>query len=133
MLYNTTKPVFLVISCLSNSVQCGTLISACGCRIEIKLLTASTGNTFTVFIEMSGWLLLASAIVQYQRKIKLLNLKKKISLRLFDYFSRTRNLCSSFCYLLMLFLCRGDFSFGEYFYQYLWQKSLGKESYSKKT
>ena len=26
---------------------------------------------------MSGWFLLASAIVQYQRKIKLLNLKKK--------------------------------------------------------
>ena len=49
------------------------LMAACGCRIEIKLVTASTGYSFTVFIVMSGWFLLASAMVQYQRKIKLLN------------------------------------------------------------
>ena len=29
---------------------------------------------------MSGWFLLASAIVQYQRKIKLLNLKNLVTL-----------------------------------------------------
>ena len=51
------------------------LMAACGCHIEIKLVTASTGYIFTVFIVMSGWFLLASAIVQYQRKIKLLKLK----------------------------------------------------------
>ena len=33
-----------------------------------------------MFIVMSGWFLLASAIVQYQRKIKLLNYKKKIKI-----------------------------------------------------
>ena len=45
----------------------------CGCHTEIKLVTASTGYIFTVLIVISGWFLLASAIVQYQRKIKLLN------------------------------------------------------------
>ena len=49
------------------------LMAACGCRIEIKLVTASTGYIFTVFIVMSGWFLLASATEQYQRKIKLLS------------------------------------------------------------
>ena len=53
--------------------QYGMFMAACGCRIEIKLVTASTGYIFTVFIVMSGWFLLASAIVQYQLKIKLLN------------------------------------------------------------
>ena len=51
------------------------------CRIEIKLVTASTGYIFTVFIAMSGWFLLASTIAQYQRKIKLLN-QIKIKLKL---------------------------------------------------
>ena len=53
--------------------ECSMLMAACGCRIGIKLVAASTGYIFTVFFVMSGWLLLASAIVQYQRKIKLLN------------------------------------------------------------
>ena len=53
--------------------QCGMLMAACGCRIKIKSVTASTGYIFTVFIMVGGWFLLASAIVQYQRKIKLLN------------------------------------------------------------
>ena len=44
-----------------------------GCRIDITLVFASTGYIFTIFIVMSGWFLLASAIVQYQHKIKLLN------------------------------------------------------------
>ena len=45
------------------------LMAACGCHIEIKLVTASAGYIFTVFIVMTGWFLLASAIVQYQRKV----------------------------------------------------------------
>ena len=53
------------------------LMAACGCCIEIKLVAASTGYIFTLFIVMSGWFLLASAIVQYQRKIKLLNKYKR--------------------------------------------------------
>ena len=47
------------------------------CRIDITLVSASTGYFFTIFIVMSGWFLLASAIVHYQFEIKLLNLKKK--------------------------------------------------------
>ena len=54
-------------------VACGMLMAACGCRIKIKLVAASTGYIFTVFIMMNGWYLLASAIVQCQRKIMLLN------------------------------------------------------------
>ena len=37
---------------------------------------------------MSGWFLLASAIVQYQRKIKLLNQIKKIKLFNFSFFTK---------------------------------------------
>ena len=42
-------------------------------HIGITLVPASTGQIFAIFIVMSGWFLLASAIAQYQRKIKLLN------------------------------------------------------------
>ena len=59
--------------------QCVMLMASCGCRIEIKLVTASTGYIFTVFIVMSGWFLLASPTVQYQRTIKLLKLKNENS------------------------------------------------------
>ena len=40
-----------------------------------SLVYAFKGYIFTIFIWMSGWLLLAAAIVQYQHKIKLLNFK----------------------------------------------------------
>ena len=44
------------------------------CRIDdITLVSASTGYVFAMFIVMSGWFLLASAIAQYQFEIKLLN------------------------------------------------------------
>ena len=39
----------------------------------LPLVSACTGYIFTIFIVMSGWFLLASAIVQYQSKIKLSN------------------------------------------------------------
>ena len=57
--------------------QCGMLMAPYVCRIDITLVSASTGYFFTIFIVMSGWFLLASAIVHYQFEIKLLNLKKK--------------------------------------------------------
>ena len=44
-----------------------------GCPIDITLVSPSTGYIFTIFIVMSGWFLLASAIVLYESKIKLLN------------------------------------------------------------
>ena len=34
-----------------------------GCRFDITLASTSTGYIFTIFIVMSGWFLLASAIV----------------------------------------------------------------------
>ena len=49
-----------------------------GCRTDITLVSASTAYIFTIFIVMSGWFLIDSAIVQYHRKKKLLNFKKKI-------------------------------------------------------
>ena len=49
-----------------------------GCRTGITLVSASTAYIFTIFIVMSGWFLIDSAIVQYHRKKKLLNFKKKI-------------------------------------------------------
>ena len=53
--------------------QCVMPMVVYGCHIDITLVSASTWYIFTIFIVMSGWFLLASAIVQYQRKIKLLN------------------------------------------------------------
>ena len=54
--------------------QCGMLMAPYICRIDdITLVYASTGYFFTMFIVMSGWFLLASAIAQYQFEIELLN------------------------------------------------------------
>ena len=57
-------------NCFDVNVVCST---AYGCRIDITLVSASIGHIFTIFIVTSGWFLLASAVVQYQRKIKLSN------------------------------------------------------------
>ena len=48
------------------NVVCST---AYGCYIRITLVFASTRDIFTTFAVMSGWLLLASSVVQYQGKI----------------------------------------------------------------
>ena len=54
--------------------------SAYSCHIDMTLVSASKRYIFAIFVVMSGWFLLASAIVQYQRKIKLLNqIKSKIT------------------------------------------------------
>ena len=45
--------------------------TAYGCRIDITLVSASKGYIFAIFIVVSGWILLALAIVQYQRKKKI--------------------------------------------------------------
>ena len=58
------------------------LMTVSGSHIDITLVSASTGWIFIIFIVMSGWFLLASAIVQNQRKIKLLNWIKKDSVNL---------------------------------------------------
>ena len=50
--------------------------------IDITLVSASTGYIFTIFIVMGGLFSLTSAIVQYIRKIKLLN-KLEISITQF--------------------------------------------------
>ena len=47
--------------------------NAYGCRIDTAFVSASKGYIFTIFAVTSGWFLLVSAIVQYQRKNKLLN------------------------------------------------------------
>ena len=49
------------------------LMTVSGSHIDITLVSASTGWIFIIFTVMSGRFLLASAIVQNQRKIKLLN------------------------------------------------------------
>ena len=48
-----------------------------GCRTGITLVSASTAYIFTIFIVMSGWFLIDSAIVQYHRKKKVIEFKKK--------------------------------------------------------
>ena len=58
------------------------LMTVSGSHIDITLVSASTGWIFIIFIVMSGRFLLASAIVQNQRKIKLLNWIEKDSVNL---------------------------------------------------
>ena len=57
-------------NCFDIIVVCSTAYGSC---IDIALVTASTGQILIIFVVMSSRILLASAIVQYQRKIKLLN------------------------------------------------------------
>ena len=61
-------------SCIDETFDINVVCStAYGCCVDVTLVSASTGYIFTIFIVMMCWFLLASAIVPYQRKIKLLN------------------------------------------------------------